>query len=289
MATRNTYFAFATAAVFVGVLLILWLKTDGTKKRSEIAAVPAALNPVPPTPARYVAEVSTEVSGKSHEKTVAAGSVIPLEEVFRRHPGYQAAWNANFGRQILDGYGDLKARFSLDDETYRILSKLLVEEKWVRVDAVEVLKQRGITTDHPEFGKYLAHIASSLEGEIKQVVGVDNYDMLRLTPRIVRLEGELYTKYAGEFSAAGYPLTTQQVKDLAVSMAVADKLTTLVQAIPVRKFRPGPDQEFLSESQAAQLEAAKSILMNEQLEVLKRRFQELNMEEYYLHMYSQKK
>lgn len=287
MSTRIICLLLGITILCGGLLLHFLLRTETSLNPSEILAKSQVSTSVQPNDGAQPPANETLKAKTPGGKAAAPDLGISLEEVFNRHPGYQAAWNANFGRQILDGYGDIKTRLNLSDDAVKRLSQLLVEEKWLRVDAPEILKQRGITTDHPEYGKYLANMASSLEGEIKQVVGEENYDLLRLTPRIVRLEAELYTKYAWEFASTGCPLTNQQVKDLAVSMAIADKVVP--SAKTGRKLRPGPEQGFLSDSQTSQLEAAKSILEPEQLEVLKKRFQDINMEEYYTHKYSQKK
>lgn len=197
------------------------------------------------------------------------------EAELAKRPELKAALRNNVRRVILEGTGDLEALLGVDRATANKLGDLLVERALTITDVIAVMKERGISLDDPRYETISRNLRQELDLQLKAVAGEEKFELLKLAPQVQQRQNDLVTDYSAQFREIGAPLSPSQSLQLAILMARFDVRDASSEKM---QTAAGSGQYLRPLSDIPMLEAASKILAPAQLEVMRRRLAEQNME-----------
>jgi hypothetical protein len=270
------------------VALATWLSLALLNRRNNpdprnerlTAALPKAVSGARPEksrvqPLREEVGPAAQTDGPLTRKGPRERKFELAQEELARRPELKAALDNNLRRLVRDAYGDLETLLGIDRASARRLVDLLYEQEMVANDAVSVMRKRGIHPGDPGYDSVLDSFRQELDAEKKAIVGEEKFKLLLLAPQVQKKQLEIAKYYGGEFREIDAPLSSDRSLELAIVMAqfpVSDSPNDPIQAAV------GPEQYLRPQSDVPLLAAAAKILTPAQLEVIRRRLVEQNME-----------
>jgi hypothetical protein len=205
------------------------------------------------------------------------------EQELAKRPELQAALNNNIRRRGVEAFGDLESLLGIDHALAQRIIDLSYEHTLARQDLLIVMKLRGIETDSPEYDAFTHSLGQQSADEMRALVGEEKFELLKIAPLVQEKQIDLATNYAGQFREIDAPLSPDQSLQLAILMA---RYLREPWVDPIQTTA-GPGQYLRQGSEVPLLAEAAKILTPAQLEVVRRRLVEQNMENDFLRRLSE--
>jgi hypothetical protein len=200
-------------------------------------------------------------------KVRRASSRQPSDMIFsiseaRKDPAYTAFWHKEQLRNIWRQYGDELTKLNLSADELAKVKNLLVERQEASMDAREAGLQAGL--DRRTVNQATQAAAAEVNNEIKADIGQDAFMQLEQSGQSGMVKQMIGNQLGVDLSAAGFPLTNDQLSSLAAIYAQAIR--------PVAGLPPGraiDPETGLNPASQATLDQAARILTPSQLPLLR--------------------
>jgi len=142
-----------------------------------------------------------------------------LRERHRLPPEIEAMVEREMRHQVTRLYGPGISALHLSSDKLAKLKSLLNEMALSQKDTSEALEAAGVGPDAPTFAKALNQTRSSVEDEVKALIGSDGWATLEASAQFASFDATVKNDYAYDFEDAGNPLSSSQELVLAQALA----------------------------------------------------------------------
>jgi hypothetical protein len=260
-----------------------WKFFAGGERTPHTDASPVVTEP----PRQLVAQADTQraesgptqspekAEGRPATKTAGQLKSELMNAELAKRPEVREAINNNIRRLVLEGTPDLEILLGVDRATADKLGELLYERALVIVDVAAAMRERGISLDDPRYEAVSRNLRQDLDLELKAVAGEDKFELVKLASQVQQRQNDLTRDYSAQLRQINAPLSADQSLQLAILMAKFDVRDASGEPA---QTTAGPGQYLRPNSDVPMLEAAGKILTPAQLEVVRRRLIDENLE-----------
>lgn len=276
-------FGLATSALLVACVVlafyVLALKTDLSRERENRAADAKRLE----TSSEQISTLQSELTSTRHalldaqqkvdsnpspsqSNPAKAITVIHINDVIKGHPEYAELYVRQVRLEVMRDYANVLATLPLTPNQLTELKDLLVAQRLTTNDAGQAAIDLGVMRGSGEYRTLLEQSTADIDRQISDLVAEEDFERLRLAPRLSHYEAPIVQRIAPALFDAGLPLTPT---------ASAALVGIIASNSGTKSHRPDSNT-WLSPADVQFLAEAEDVVSPEQLAVIQKTWIEIN-------------